>query len=127
LELKDLGILIVDDDSIIREMLRLILKKEGLTKIEEAGDGEKARIMLHKMKQDVVFLDINMPGEDGFSILDHIKADYSATHVIMFSAETSAEKVKKALAAGASGFVAKPFNAARVIDNIKKIFPDLDV
>ena len=118
-----LSAIVVDDDSMIREMLRLTLKGIGVIVIGEAGDADAAANVLSKESPDMVFLDIVMPGESGFSVLKKIRSDYPNTCVIMISGETGMNKVQKAISEGAKGYIAKPFTPDKVIKAIKSAFP----
>jgi len=117
-------ILIVDDDSLIREMLRLILTEAGLIVCGEAGDGADTRRLLKEHTPDVVLLDIVLPGEDnGLDLLRFIKKDYPEIHVIMVSGEPSSERVQTAISSGARGFIVKPFNAQNVMTAFNRLIP----
>ena len=118
-----LSAIVVDDDSMIREMLRLTLKRIGIIVLGEAGDAESATHILGKENPDMVFLDIVLPGESGFSVLKKIRSSHPKTKVFMISAETGANKVKKAISEGAKGYIAKPFTPDKVIKAIKSAFP----
>lgn len=118
-----LSAVIVDDDSMIREVLRLTLKRIGIIVLGEAGDADATANILSKESPDMVFLDIVLPGESGFSILKKIRSDHPNTRVLMISGETGANKVKKAISEGAKGYIAKPFTPDKVINAIKSAFP----
>ncbi len=121
---ESLKVLIVDDDSLIREMLRLILTESGLTVSGEAGDGATTRRLLEEDAPNVVLLDIVLPGEDnGLDLLRFIKKEYPEIHVIMVSGEPSSERVQTAIASGARGFIVKPFNAQNVMSAFKRLIP----
>jgi len=120
-----LTVLIIDDDSLIREMLRLILIESGLTVTGEAGDGATTRRLLKENPPNVVLLDIVLPGEDdGLDLLRFIKKEYPEIHVIMVSGEPSSERVQTAISSGARGFIVKPFNAQNVMSAFKRLIPD---
>lgn len=109
------AILIVDDDDMIRSYLSMILRQEGYVIAGEVGDVPRARKVLSQKPVSVVFLDINLPGQDGLSALKDIHAEYPTVHVIMISSDATSENVKSAIAQGAQGFVTKPFAADKVI------------
>jgi len=109
-------ILIVDDNRIIREVLRgLIRHDETLIVVGAAANGEAALEMIGTLKPDLVCCDILMPGMDGIAVLRAIHAVYAGTRVILVSGESRPDIVSQALKAGASGFVVKPFNAEKVL------------
>ena len=112
-------ILIVDDNRIIREVLRgLIRHDEELQVVGVAANGESALEMIAQLKPDLVCCDILMPGLDGIAVLRAIHAAHPGTRVIVVSGESRPDIVSKALKAGASGFVVKPFNAEKVLRSI---------
>jgi two-component system chemotaxis response regulator CheY len=121
---QDINILIVDDDVLIREMLRLILTEGGFTVCGEAGNGATTRRLLKENPPAVVLLDIVLPGEDsGLDLLRFIKKEYPEIHVIMVSGEPSSERVQTAISSGARGFIVKPFNAQNVMTAFKRLIP----
>ncbi|MFV2060374.1 MAG: response regulator [Gammaproteobacteria bacterium] len=121
---QSLKVLIVDDDSLIREMLRLILSESGLTVSGEAGDGATTRRLLAENPPHLVLLDIVLPGENGLELLSFIKKEYPEIHVIMISGEPSSKRVQSAISSGARGFIVKPFNAQNVMSAIKRLIAD---
>ena len=116
---KKAKILIVDDNRIIREVLRgLIRHDEALQVVGTAASGEAALEQIGALKPDLVCLDILMPGIDGIAVLRMIHSTYPGTRVILVSGESTPSTVSRALRAGASGFVVKPFNAEKVLRTI---------
>ena len=116
---KKAKILIVDDNRIIREVLRgLIRHDEGLQVVGTAASGEAALEQIGALKPDLVCLDILLPGIDGLAVLRMIHSTYPGTRVILVSGESTPSTVSRALRAGASGFVVKPFNAEKVLRTI---------
>lgn len=111
-------ILLVDDDSLMRNTLKIILRAYDFPVAGEAADGEEALSLCRQHRPDVVLLDINMPGMDGLATLQALRHEFPVTRVIMISAEATLEKVKEAIACGADGFIVKPFNAGRVLKDI---------
>jgi len=114
------SILIVDDDSMIRQALRILLRDAEFEVVGEAHDGMKAMEMIRKLDPGIVLLDINMPGSSGLDVLNDIHAEYPETEVVMISGSASAEDVKTAVERGAAGYIVKPFNVKNVIQNIKR-------
>lgn len=115
------SILLVDDDSLWRETLNVILGSGDFNIVGEASNGEAALSMCRQHAPGVVLLDINMPGMDGIAVLQAIRKEFPAVSVIMISAEATLDRVKEAIAEGASGFVVKPFNSGRVIDDVNAV------
>lgn len=115
---KKLTILLADDDSLLREALKAILRDGGYEISGEAGNSEAALEMCRSLRPGLVLLDINMPGRSGLSALRTIKKDLPDTKVIMISAEATRARVEEAEAQGAIGFIVKPFNAGRILDEV---------
>lgn len=113
-------VLVVDDDSIIRETLRILLRSNGFDVVGEASDGIKAMQMLRKHKPDIVLLDISMPGASGLDVLEEIRSELPEVNVVMISGEAKSDIVKKAIEGGAIGYIVKPFNTANVMQNLER-------
>ena len=114
------SVLVVDDDSIMRETLKLILRSEEYPIAGEAANGEDAVAFCQDSKPDIVLLDINMPKMDGLQALQEIRKVSPGTAVLMVSADATMGKVKEAVERGAAGFVVKPLNPASVLDRIAR-------
>lgn len=110
--------LVVDDDAMIREALKLILRSEEYVIAGEASNGEDALALCARLNPVVVLLDINMPKTDGLQVLAAIRQGQPNIKVIMISAEATLDRVREAIEKGAAGFIVKPFNPARVLDKI---------
>jgi two-component system response regulator PilR (NtrC family) len=109
-------ILIADDEKSMRELLDIMLKKEGY-KITLASNGEEVVKLIEKDIFDLALVDIRMPRQDGISVLKKIKAVSPETIVIMMTAFASADTAIKAMKEGAYDYITKPFK----IDEIKII------
>lgn len=109
-------ILIVDDNTVIREVLQGVIRRdERLEVVGMASDGNVALARIEALRPDLVCLDILMPGIDGIAVLRTIHESFPGTRVILVSGESRPDIVSRALRAGASGFVVKPFNADKVL------------
>lgn len=106
-------VLVVDDRAELREVVRLTLEHRGHT-VLEAPDVETAKTTLTASRPDLVLLDIAMPGEDGWALIDHLRADGAAVPVIVVSAQVSDESAQRAKEAGCAGFLTKPFTQAEL-------------
>lgn len=115
-----LNVLIVDDSSAIRKILRRVLAQTELDiqEVYEAGDGVEALEKLESNEVSLVLSDINMPNMDGLEFLDRLKAGGRDIPVIMISTEGSQPKVLRAVQLGARGYVRKPFNAEQIKEKI---------
>ncbi|HMB67672.1 MAG TPA: sigma-54 dependent transcriptional regulator [bacterium] len=107
-------ILIVDDEKNLRWSLRIALEEQGHT-VEEVASGEECLDVLRSRPQDLVFLDIRLPGRDGMDVLQEIRRAHSDTIVIMMSAYGQAETADDAKRMGAYYFLPKPFELKNVI------------
>lgn len=112
------SVIVVDDDNMMREMLKFILRSEDYPVIGEASNGQDAIALCAKKKPGLVLLDINMPKMDGLQALKEIRKISPATVALMVSAESTMDKVREAILIGAGGFVVKPLNSASVLDKI---------
>jgi len=122
-------VLIVDDDSMIRDLLKSILRHDGFGVAGEANNGEMAISMCNMMKIDIVCLDINMPKVGGIEALEVIKKAHPELIVVMISADAKMDVVQEAISKGATGFIVKPFNPGKVMDTLNhcvKLLPSLE-
>jgi two-component system chemotaxis response regulator CheY len=113
-------VLIVDDNDLMRTLLRGILRNESCQVVGEAKNGAIALDQVEKTDPDVVFLDVMMPEMDGLEVLQYIKERHPRIKVIMITGNPSVENVQDSIQGGASGFIVKPFNTARVLDTLQK-------
>ena len=113
-------ILIVDDASFMRMMIKDILVKNGYEVVGEAADGAQAVTMYKELKPDLVTMDITMPEMDGITALKNIKAENPNAVVIMCSAMGQQAMVIDAIQAGPKDFIVKTFQADRVLEAISK-------
>jgi two-component system chemotaxis response regulator CheY len=118
--LADIGVLIADDNDLMRDILQKSLRSLGIPHILQAEDGEIALARIPRYLPDLVFLDIDMPRRDGLSTLKALRQDFPDLFVCMLSAHSSMENVRAALGAGASGFLVKPFQSNRLKSVIKQ-------
>ncbi|KLV10989.1 MULTISPECIES: chemotaxis response regulator CheY [Photobacterium] len=117
-------ILIVDDFSTMRRIVKNLLRDLGFNNTQEADDGLTALPMLKKGGFDFVVTDWNMPGMQGIDLLKHIRADAELKHlpVLMITAEAKREQIIEAAQAGVNGYIVKPFTAATLKEKLEKIF-----
>ncbi|MGM0449552.1 MAG: chemotaxis response regulator CheY [Pseudomonadota bacterium] len=121
---KNMKILVVDDFSTMRRIVRNLLRDLGFNNIEEADDGNTALPMLRNGKFDFLVTDWNMPGMSGMELLQAIRADENLKNlpILMVTAEAKRDQIVAAAQAGVNGYVVKPFTAAVLKDKIEKIF-----
>jgi len=120
---RNMKILVVDDFSTMRRIVRNLLKESGYVNMDEAEDGAAALARLRTGRYDFVISDWNMPVLDGLSMLQEIRADASLSRlpVLMVTAEAKRENVIAAAQAGANGYVVKPFTAATLEEKMTSI------
>ncbi|MDN5370607.1 MAG: two-component system, chemotaxis family, chemotaxis protein CheY [Shewanella sp.] len=120
-------ILIVDDFSTMRRIIKNLLRDLGFNNTQEADDGSTALPMLQKGDFDFVVTDWNMPGMQGIDLLRAIRADENLKNipVLMVTAEAKREQIIAAAQAGVNGYVVKPFTAATLKEKLDKIFERL--
>lgn len=106
--------LIIDDNATIRDLLRQTLKLLGFQQIFDAPNGLTGIELAQQQSFDVIFLDLELPDVHGTNVLNLLKPQLPDTPVIVVTAHTTVENLKLSLAAGAAGFVAKPFSAQKI-------------
>ena len=121
---KDIRILIVDDFSAMRGIIRNILNQLQFENIIEASDGTVAWEILEKDKIDFIISDWNMPGMTGIELLRKVRdsEQYSDIPFLMVTAEAQQKNILEAVQARVSDYIIKPFKAEILIQKIKKIF-----
>ena len=118
---KRISIVIVDDNDMMRSILRSMLRGDVFEVIGEARNGVLAVEMAGRLKPDIVCLDVIMPEKNGLDALCEIKVARPETEVVMITSNADPETVQESIQNGASGFIIKPFNAARILDTLEKV------
>ncbi len=113
-------VLIVDDNDLMRTLLRGILRNEDYQIVGEAKNGVIALDMVERVKPDLICMDVMMPEMDGLEALQSIKANHPEMLVVMITGNPSVGNVQESIQRGASGFIVKPFNAATVLDTLNR-------
>ncbi len=111
MNVRSINCLVVDDSKVVRSVARRILHELDID-VAEAEHGEEALRMIRRDMPDVILLDMNMPVMDGMSFLHHVRDEFGefGPTVICCSTENSATQVQKAIEAGASEYIMKPFD-----------------
>ena len=124
---KNMKILIVDDFSTMRRIVKNLLRDLGFTNTHEADDGLTALPMLETGNFDFLVTDWNMPGMTGFDLLKTCRADprFKDLPILMVTAEAKREQIVAAAQAGVNGYIVKPFTAATLKTKLDKIFERL--
>lgn len=117
-------ILIVDDFSTMRRIIKNLLRDLGFSNTSEADDGTTALPMLKSGGFDFLITDWNMPGMQGIDLLKAVRSDpdLASLPVLLVTAEAKKEQIIEAAQAGVNGYIVKPFNAATLKEKIEKIF-----
>ena len=125
---KNMKILVVDDFSTMRRIVKNLLRDLGFTNTEEADDGLTALPKLQNGDFDFLVTDWNMPGMTGIDLLKTVHADekLKTLPVLMVTAEAKKEQIVLAAQAGVNGYVVKPFTASVLKEKIEKIFERIE-
>ena len=117
-------VLIVDDDTQLREYLRVNLESEGYA-VREAASAEEGLSVLEEATPDLVLLDVMMPQVDGWEMLRRVQERHGvgAIPVVMFSGKVDEGAAEEATARGAQGFLGKPFDPQQLIEHAKQLLP----
>ena len=121
---KNMKILVVDDFSTMRRIVKNILRQLGFVNIIEADDGSTALEILQREKIEFVVSDWNMPKMTGLELLKVIRADDALKHIpfLMVTAEAQQENIIEAVKSGVSNYIVKPFTAETLSQKINQIF-----
>ena len=122
----NMKILVVDDFSTMRRIIKNLLRDLGFNNTSEADDGLTALPMLKGGGFDLLVTDWNMPGMQGIDLLKAVRADEDETlkniPVLMVTAEQKKEQIVEAAQAGVNGYIVKPFTALILKEKLEKIF-----
>jgi two-component system chemotaxis response regulator CheY len=121
---KNIKILVVDDFSTMRRIIKNLLRDLGFNNTDEADDGTTALPKLQGGSYDLLITDWNMPGMQGIDLLKAVRADpkLSSMPVMMVTAEQKKEQIIEAAKAGVNGYIVKPFTAATLKEKLEKIY-----
>lgn len=121
---KNMKVLVVDDFSTMRRIVKNLLKDIGFTNIQEADDGKTALPILQQGGIQFLVTDWNMPGMTGIDLVKAVRAnpETASLPILMVTAEAKREQIIEAAQAGVNGYVVKPFTAQVLKEKIEKIF-----
>ena len=118
---KPTSIMIVDDNDMMRSILRGILRGEEYDVVGEARNGVQAIEVAERTKPDIICMDVMMPEKGGIEAMGEIKTARPKTQVVIITSSADPETVQESIQNGASGYIVKPFNAAKVLDTLARI------
>lgn len=115
-------VLTVDDSRTMRDMLHLALSEAGY-RVVQAVDGLDGLEVLEAELPDIIVTDINMPRMDGFGFIEGVRKHdkHRATPILVLTTESDSEKKLRARRAGATGWIVKPFNPAKLVDAVRRV------
>lgn len=115
-------ILAVDDSASMRQMVAFTLKQAGHD-VVEAEDGQKALNAARTKAFNLVISDVNMPVMDGLALIRELRSlpSYKFTPILMLTTEAGSDKKQQGKAAGATGWIVKPFNPDQLISTVKRV------
>ncbi|MCP4414847.1 MAG: chemotaxis protein CheY [Gammaproteobacteria bacterium] len=124
----NMKILIVDDFSTMRRIIKNLLRDLGFTNTSEADDGLTALPMLQQGNFDFLVTDWNMPGMEGIELLKKVREDENlkTLPVLLVTAEAKKEQIVEAAQAGVNGYIVKPFTSGTLKEKIDKIFERIE-
>ena len=116
------SILAVDDSASMRKMVTFTLKSAGYD-VEEAVDGVDALEKAKSKQFDCIITDVNMPNKDGITLIKDLRAiaNYKFTPMLTLTTESGMEKKMEGKAAGATGWIVKPFDPDQLLKTLKKV------
>jgi DNA-binding NarL/FixJ family response regulator len=120
--LPKISVLIVDDHPVFRQGLRNIFAtEEDIDVIAEGGSGEQALHLVHSLEPDVLLLDINLPGINGLQVTSRLKAEQTATAVVLLTAYDDMEQVLHAMRSGGAAYCPKDIEPELLVDIVRKV------
>lgn len=118
---KKVDVLIIDDNVVIRYMLRHILSGEGYDVVGEAVDGQSGLDLARQLRPALICLDVLMPGGSGLDILKQLKDELPGTSVLIVTGNNQSETMATALRNGAAGFIQKPFKSDDLLQSVANV------
>ena len=122
---RETTVLVADDEPHVVELVKVTLEDDRLS-VVEAFDGERALILAQATRPDVVLLDVQMPGLDGFEVCRRLRRDrlFADTTIVMLTAAAQREDIARGLAAGADHYLTKPFSPVALLALFERLKPE---
>jgi len=117
-------VLTVDDSKTMRDMVSFTLRKAGFD-VNEAEDGAKALTVLGAHKFDLIITDLNMPNMDGISLIRNVRSSshHRGVPILILTTESDGAKKADGKAAGATGWLVKPFSPDKLVELVNRVCP----
>ena len=109
--------LVVDDDEDLREVMRALLTRAGC-RVLEAGSGAAGIALFEQERPDLVILDVNLPDATGYDVCRRLRAGDRSTPILLCSVRSNDASLGESLAAGANGYIVKPFESAAFLNSV---------
>ena len=120
---KTIKIIIADDHAVVRKgLIQIIDETPDLELIDQAGDGNELLAKLHGQDVDVLLLDINMPGQTGWEVMQKVHREYPDIKVVILSVSSEENYAKQFYKAGAVGYLTKDSAPEQLVEAIRKVF-----
>ena len=121
-------ILVIEDDSLVRDAVDVILTQEGYL-ISAATTGEDAAPLVRRLKPHLILLDVRLPGMSGVDVLRLLRRQGHRMPILMMTADSSPATVRDVLADGGNGYVLKPFEPRQLVQRVRRALagPDAEV
>jgi DNA-binding NarL/FixJ family response regulator len=125
--LNSLKVFLVDDHTVVRQGTRdLLLKHPNISVVGESASGENLAGLLKLKDPHILLLDINMPGKNGLEILSEIKPLFPKLKIVLFTAHTDIQYIRKGIQLGADGYLSKTVSEQELQEALMKVFSKLE-
>lgn len=121
--IPELRVLLVDDNVVVRKLIEMQLTNMGFANIDSASNSSEAQEKISVTPYDIVFLDWNMPGKSGYTLMQEYREDRQYDHIafVMVTAESQERYTREALKAGATMYITKPIAPATFKEKIERV------
>lgn len=116
--MDQLTVLVVEPESLVREMLEEILLRTGAAHVTGCADAVTALQACRADRFDIVMLSMGLPGWDGHTLMQDLKAVREGQHIVLVTADDSLESIQKAISGGANGYIVKPYSEETIRNTV---------